>query len=184
MTVHAPGVRISLLCLFVLAVVAPPLPVEGRFLEAPQHSLVQTPPTRPSLTQEPAIVRMTAPRQAPGEAARPTRERPWWGWLLLGRLHPTVVHFPIALLTVTALVELLHIVRRKPVPSEAGTYCLAFGVAGALLAVCLGTLNAAHQSVTGEAAAALERHQVMGWISMITAVSALATGQVARACLD
>ena len=47
-------------------------------------------------------------------------------------------------------------------------------------AVCLGTLNAANQSVTGEAAAALERHQVMGWISMIAATSAFATGQLAR----
>jgi hypothetical protein len=47
-------------------------------------------------------------------------------------------------------------------------------------AVCLGTLNAANQSVTGEAAVALERHQVMGWTSMIAAVSALVSGQVAR----
>lgn len=91
-----------------------------------------------------------------------------------------VVHFPIALLTVAALIEVLHVVRRKPVPSEAGTYCLAFGVVGALASVGLGTMHAGHQTVTGEAALALERHQLMGWISMITATAALGTGHLAR----
>jgi len=62
------------------------------------------------------------------------------------------------------------VVRRRPVPSEAGTYCLAFGVAGAVASVCLGTLNAGHQAMTGDAATALERHQVMGWISTLAAI--------------
>ncbi|AMY12163.1 putative membrane protein [Luteitalea pratensis] len=181
MTVRAPGARISLICLLVVAALAAAIPAESRPLQATQPlQLIQMARTRQSPALEQPVLRASAPHQARVEAPRSTRARPWWGWILLGRLHPLVVHFPIALLSVTALVELLHIVRRKPVPSEAGTYCLAFGVAGALVAVCLGTLNAANQSVTGEAAVALERHQVMGWISMIAAVSALATGQMAR----
>ena len=90
------------------------------------------------------------------------------------------MHFPIALLTAAAVVEAWHVVRRRPVPSEAGTYCLAFGVAGAMAAVCLGTLNAGHQAMTGDAATALERHQVMGWISTMAAMAALGAGQLAR----
>jgi uncharacterized membrane protein len=120
------------------------------------------------------------PRQSDESAHAPARPRPWWGWLLLGRLHPMIVHFPIALLTAAAVVEAWHALRRRPVPTEAGTYCLAFGVAGAVAAVCLGTLNASHQSVTGEAATALERHQVMGWISTMAAMAALGAGQMAR----
>jgi uncharacterized membrane protein len=91
-----------------------------------------------------------------------------------------VVHFPIGLLTVAAVIEGLHLVRRRPVPSEAGTYCLAFGVAGALVSAGLGTLNAGHQTITGEAAITLERHQAMGWIAVIAAAAALGAGQVAR----
>ncbi len=90
------------------------------------------------------------------------------------------MHFPIALLTAAAIVEAWHVVRRRPVPSEAGTYCLAFGVAGAVASVCLGTLNAGHQAMTGDAATALERHQVMGWISTMAAMAALGAGQLAR----
>jgi uncharacterized membrane protein/mono/diheme cytochrome c family protein len=200
MTVRAPGARISLISVSVVAALAAAIPVESRVhpatqparfvpgpgsgtfapaASAPRESRPDQPP-RPAELLDRRFLDVAVPHQAAAAAPRPTRGRAWWGWILLGRLHPLVVHFPIALLTVAALVEVLHIVRRKPVPSEAGTYCLAFGVAGALAAVCLGTLNAAHQSVTGEAAVALERHQVMGWTSMIAAVSALVSGQVAR----
>jgi len=175
------GARISLICVLVAASMAAVPPAQGRFLEATQPlRLVDPARAHSSPTVDPPVPGADAPHQSAVAAPRSTRPRPWWGWILLGRLHPLVVHFPIALLTVTALVELLHLVRRKPVPSEAGTYCLAFGVAGAVVAVCLGTLNAANQAVTGDAAIALERHQVMGWTSMIVAVSALATGQAAR----
>jgi uncharacterized membrane protein len=178
MTVRAPGARISLCCVFAVALVAATSPAEGRFL--PLVPLAQAVESRQAATARPPVMRAATPGHAAADVPAPTRQRPWWGWLLLGRLHPMVVHFPIALLTVAALVEVLHVVRRRPVPSEAGTYCLAFGVVGALAAVCLGTLNAGHQTVTGEAARALERHQVMGWISMIAATAALATGVRAR----
>ena len=146
MTVRAPGARISLICLFVVAARGRRHPRRKPFSSG--DPAVTADPGRTTLVRRQPRARPTscawrAPRQAACRGAVGRRvERPWWGWLLLGRLHPMVVHFPIALLTVTALVELLHIVRRRPVPSEAGTYCLAFGVAGALVAVCLGTLNA------------------------------------------
>ena len=181
MTVRAPGARACLTCVSLTAVLAVAVPSEA----SPAHAF----PSRSSsitAVSEAAIVERRQPvssdvvHQVAAPAAPTSRPRPWWGWVLLGRLHPMVVHFPIALLTVAAIVELLHVVRRKPVPSEAGTYCLAFGVVGALASVCLGTLNAGQQTLTGEAALALERHQLMGWISTIAAMAALGTGQLAR----
>ena len=119
-------------------------------------------------------------RQGEGASARPARADPWWGWVLLGRLHPMVVHFPIALLTIAAVIEGIHVARRRPVPSEAGTYCLAFGVAGGVASAVLGTLNAGHQTFATDATLVLGRHQVMGWMAVIAAAAALGAGHVAR----
>ncbi|BCS35170.1 hypothetical protein TBR22_A43970 [Luteitalea sp. TBR-22] len=179
MDVRALGARVVLpsLMLAGLLVSASPLsasalPAEPSRSTSLARTLVSThqvrtmPVARPSRQADPAV-----------PAPRP---RAWWGWLLLGRLHPIVVHFPIALLTVAAVIEGLHVLRRRPLPSEAGTYCLAFGVAGAVASVLLGTLNAGHQTVTGEAAVALGRHQVMGWISTFAAAAALGAGQMVR----
>jgi len=120
-----------------------------------------------------------AARQAEVPAAA-RGERPWWGWVLLGRMHPLVVHFPIGLLTVAAVIEAAHLLRRRTLPSEAATWCLALGLAGAGASVVLGTLNAAHQSVTGEAAVTLERHRMLGWMAVVAAAAALGAGQWAR----
>lgn len=181
MTVRAPRARACLTCFSLTALLAVAGPTEAY----PARALVFTASSITADSQS-ATVEMRGPvsdgvaHQAAVPAASTSRPRPWWGWVLLGRLHPTVVHFPIALLTAAAIVEMLHVVRRKPVPSEAGTYCLAFGVVGAVAAVCLGTLNAGQQNLTGEAALALERHQLMGWISTIAAMAALGSGQLAR----
>ena len=122
------------------------------------------------------------PRQVSARRPSPEShaERPWWGWILLGRLHPMVVHVPIGLLTITAVIEALNVWRRRPVPSEAGTYCLAFGVAGALVSVGLGTINASHQTFSGDSALTMERHQMMGWMAVLAATAALGAGQIAR----
>lgn len=123
----------------------------------------------------------TAAREAPDASqATPTAERPWWGWLLLGRMHPMVVHFPIGLLTVAAVIEAVCVARRWPLPSDAATWCLALGLAGAGASVLLGTLNAAHQTVTGDAAVTLERHRMLGWMAVVAAAAALGAGQWAR----
>lgn len=175
MTVRGPGARCSMIVLCLAATLAI---ASGSQAHPPPPSAALHPRTEQTRLQGavPAVP-AAAPQQADGSSPA---SRPWWGWVLLGRLHPMVVHFPIALLTAAGLVEVVHLVRRQPVPSEAGTYCLAFGVVGALASVCLGTLNAGHQAVTGEAAAALERHQVMGWISTTAAMAALAMGMRAR----
>ena len=129
----------------------------------------------------PPRVAAAAP-QAPGDGrgVGERAARPWWGWRLLGRLHPIVVHFPIGLLTTAALIEVLHVLRRRPLPSEAGTYCLVIGILGGLVSAWFGTLNAAHQSMTGDAALAVEKHRMMAWTALVAAVAALGAGQIAR----
>src|SRR5688572_4499914 len=65
----------------------------------------------------------------------------------LGRLHPLLVHFPIALLLAALVAELRRPRATGPSeagPSEAGGYCLALGTLGALLAALTGWLFAAH----------------------------------------
>jgi uncharacterized membrane protein/mono/diheme cytochrome c family protein len=179
MDVRALGVRVGLPSLIVAGLIATASPLMA--------SVPPLPATR-AMTPVPsgghaAPAETTAPpraAQAPEPAAPSPGARPWWGWLLLGRLHPIVVHFPIALLTVAAAIEGLHLLRRRPVPSEAGTYCLAFGVAGAIVSVWFGTLNAGHQSVTGDAAVAVERHQVMGGLPWPGPPPAWAAGRGAR----
>ncbi len=184
MTVRAFGARTCLPCVVLLTVaMAVAVPAFARPSASPSladTAVTATAVSRPRPAPSPVVLGRARPRQAETAASPAARPRPWWGWVLLGRLHPMVVHFPIALLTMAAVIELLHVARRRTVPSEAGTYCLAFGVIGALAAVCLGTVNAGHQAVVGEAAQAVERHQVMGWISLGAAAAALGVGQMAR----
>lgn len=181
MTVRATDARICLSCIcLTTTLLIAPAPARA---SAPSADLIRTMSAADSKDGRRPVV---LPRH-PARGALPSvdpgpirRTRPGWVWLLLGRLHPMVVHFPIALLTAAAIIEAWRAARRQPLPSEAGTYCLAFGVIGAVAAVCLGTVNAGHQSMTGQAATALERHQVMGWISTMAAMAALGAGRVAR----
>jgi len=57
---------------------------------------------------------------------------------LAGRLHPLVVHFPIALLLAAALAEALGALRGRPGSSPAARYCVALGALGALAAAFTG----------------------------------------------
>ncbi|MBT8486355.1 MAG: hypothetical protein KJO43_12310, partial [Phycisphaerae bacterium] len=68
-------------------------------------------------------------------------ESPWWR--LQGRLHPMVVHFPIALLVTAALLEILSRLRPGRPRSKAAFPCLLLGAAGALVAAWFGWVNAA-----------------------------------------
>lgn len=77
---------------------------------------------------------------------------------VLGRLHPVLVHFPIALLLAALAAELLR--PRKDGPSEAGFFCLALGVLGAWAAAASGWLFAAHDAPG--VPELLERHRWSG----------------------
>lgn len=66
-------------------------------------------------------------------------------WLnLLGRLHPLMVHFPLALAIVAALVELWRAMRRHEGPSPFAVTALWFAALGGVGAACSGWANAAY----------------------------------------
>jgi mono/diheme cytochrome c family protein len=65
-------------------------------------------------------------------------------WLdLLGRLHPLMVHFPLALVIVAAMVELWRAMRRHDGPSPFAVTSVWFAAVGGVGAACSGWANAA-----------------------------------------
>ena len=67
---------------------------------------------------------------------------------LLGRLHPLVVHFPIALAIAAAAVEFLNILRRKAVASPFAFTATVFAAIAACVAAWSGWLNADFEGAT------------------------------------
>lgn len=60
---------------------------------------------------------------------------------VLGRLHPAVVHFPIALLALAAALEGWQLLRRKPGLAAATPVCLTVGAVSSVVASALGWLQ-------------------------------------------
>jgi uncharacterized membrane protein len=109
---------------------------------------------------------------AAGEAAWAAEAEPWVG-RLLGRLHPLVVHFPIALLVTAASVEAVNLLRGRPIAGEVVFTCLGLGAAGAVVAAILGWQAGAHADFTGRAAEMLDTHYWLGIGSAVGSVVAL-----------
>jgi uncharacterized membrane protein/mono/diheme cytochrome c family protein len=66
-------------------------------------------------------------------------------WMdLVGRLHPLMVHFPVALVVVAALVELWSAVRRHEGPSPFALTSVWFAAVFGVAAACSGWANAAY----------------------------------------
>jgi uncharacterized membrane protein/mono/diheme cytochrome c family protein len=59
-------------------------------------------------------------------------------WVLLGRLHPMLVHFPIAMILVAAALELVLLVRKPEQPSHIASFCVWVGTVFACLAIWCG----------------------------------------------
>ncbi|MDG2199554.1 MAG: hypothetical protein P8K80_00015 [Phycisphaerales bacterium] len=59
-------------------------------------------------------------------------------WPLFGRLHPLLIHFPIAMILTAAAVELVLVVRRDARPSPIAAFCLWVGTVFACLAAWTG----------------------------------------------
>ncbi len=89
-----------------------------------------------SLTAAPALAAEVTNADAAGLVANLPR--------LLGRLHPVLVHFPIALLIAAVLFEVVAIVvkRERSRPSAAGLACVVVGTLGAGVAAWAGWINA------------------------------------------
>jgi len=101
-------------------------------------------------------------------------------WLhLVGRLHPLIVHFPIALLLAAGLAELLEL--RRPARGGEGSsvarFCLLLGALGATAAAGAGWVNAAVEGHGRSVAHLIEQHR---WAGVSVAVLSWATLAAAR----
>ncbi len=83
-----------------------------------------------------------------------------------GRLHVSLVHFPIALIAVAGVLEVWRIVRRRSETSEAARKCLVLGAAAAVVAVASGWVH--KQGL--ESSDTLVVHQ---WVGVATAALAI-----------
>jgi hypothetical protein len=96
----------------------------------------------PSLPSPTSV--LTAPSSASAQAEQTVAPlslpRRLLGWV--GKFHLLVIHFPIALLAVAALGELLAAVRNVQVPEPAVRFCVLLGTTAALWSVVLGWLHA------------------------------------------
>ena len=93
-----------------------------------------------------------------------------------GRFHPSTVHFPIALIAVAALFEILGAARRDRTLTVAAVWLAALGASGAVAAAALGWSAAAFSTFPGDLAWILETHRWLGVGTAATAVLAATTG--------
>ena len=88
----------------------------------------------------------------------------FWLWTFFGRLHPLIVHFPIALLIIVAFLELLLLKKRTQEMRSAINILLIIGCFSAVLAAIFGLFLKAEDDYAGSA---LAIHQ---WSGIATAV--------------
>ncbi|HVU18355.1 MAG TPA: DUF2231 domain-containing protein [Candidatus Didemnitutus sp.] len=100
---------------------------------------------------------------------------------LLGRLHPVILHFPLALLVVGSVLELFRCFRDSPFLEQAVRGLLGLGAIAALIAAGSGWLLAAHEHIRSDQRLILELHR---WIGLAAAVWAVAAWWSARAWGD
>jgi uncharacterized membrane protein len=94
-----------------------------------------------------------------------------WIIRLLGRFHPTTIHFPIAFLLAAAALELGGILRKKPFLPDLLFFSLSIGTAGALVSAPLGWADAASIRFDQGDALALGVHR---WLGTFVAASSAA----------
>lgn len=97
-------------------------------------------------------------------------------WMnLLGRLHPLLVHFPLALAIVAAIVELWRAMRRHEGPSPFAVTALWFAAAGGVGAACSGWANAAASGDSASVDLFLHRWGGVAAAALLLALAAMGT---------
>lgn len=100
---------------------------------------------------------------ASAQGAAPDGQTPFAQTLLrvFGRTHPILVHFPIALVLVAAMIETARAIARRPGPARTSINMLGIGVLAAGLAVWSGWLNGDHENHSS-VADTMELHRWVG----------------------
>ncbi|HVE40648.1 MAG TPA: DUF2231 domain-containing protein [Planctomycetota bacterium] len=98
-------------------------------------------------------------------------------WSFFGRFHPATVHFPIAMLSIAALMEFLQIIRKKPGLHAAAVTLTVVAVVSAVAATLMGLANATGRKPNDT----LEAHRWAGIVTTVVAMIALFLVHRARA---
>ncbi len=112
----------------------------------------------------------THEHEAAGESIVPT---------IVGRVHPLLVHFPVALLIAAALVEAWRMIRRQDFYSAGVPAFLRLGTAGAVAAVLTGLRLAAEHGMVSDIAL-LERHRFFGITTAVLILLSLTLGEISK----
>ena len=91
-------------------------------------------------------------------------------WLWFGRLHPMVLHFPVALLLTAAIAEVANLRWRRDWLQQSALALLVLGAGSAVVAASMGL---ALSVVDGYAGDILQRHRAFGIAVAVTACIAL-----------
>lgn len=86
-------------------------------------------------------------------------EAPFWLWHFMGRLHPMIVHFPIALLIFAAILELFTLKKFNSKFRPAIQLLVLIGAVSAIIAAIFGWLLADSDAIEGEL---VDLHQQVG----------------------
>jgi len=98
---------------------------------------------------------------------------------LIGRFHPLLVHFPIALVLIAAVAELVSLTTQFPEWHMVAVANIRAGAAFAVASAGAGWILASSRIV--EASRGLEWHRYLGLMAALAAVAAaLATGEIDR----
>ncbi|WP_373397144.1 DUF1549 domain-containing protein [Algoriphagus halophilus] len=92
----------------------------------------------------------------------PAESSPFWLWTFLGRLHPMVVHFPIALLLFAAALEIFSLKNYQSKFRPAISALLIAGGISAIASAIFGLLLASSEGTSG---ATLDLHKQVGLVT-------------------
>jgi uncharacterized membrane protein len=84
----------------------------------------------------------------------------------LSHIHPMIVHFPIALLIVGFLTDLVGLITKREFFSNAGFYLLILGTLGVIAAYISGEYAGDGVSESGSLGKALEIHESAAWLTL------------------
>lgn len=148
-----------------------------KFLRDPDTYLALIPEYVPPEVPTPTapIEGEPAPSAAPASVPPTAVDAPIPAWVeVVGRFHPLVVHFPIALLLAGALAELCDSLRRRTELRATLRFCLGLGAVGGVVAALLGWAAGAGESFPAELATAFTWHRVGGIATAVLGVLAFA----------
>lgn len=94
---------------------------------------------------------------------------------LLGKLHPVLLHFPLALLVLAGCFELIALVSPSAFTARTVTWLVATGFVFAVLSAWSGWVLAAHEHFRSDQRLTLERHRWLGIATVLAAGLSCAT---------